>query len=177
IRAIEAVPATVPGECRPDATDSGREGGRRADPEARRPATTALRFLRRDHRVERHAVACCAAQWLHGCRGDLPQRWFTVPERIVRSRSRAWLSLLRRPFSMRYSFSPPPPAAGVLLLALAIPAVAAPLSDDMVVTATRSPHSLGRIATTVRVIDVEQIRASGARNLSEVLRNLGPVQV
>ena len=78
---------------------------------------------------------------------------------------------------MRYSFSPPPPAAGVLLLALAIPAVAAPLSDDMVVTATRSPHSLGRIATTVRVIDVEQIRASGARNLSEVLRNLGPVQV
>lgn len=78
---------------------------------------------------------------------------------------------------MRYSFSPPRPAAGVLLLALAIPALAAPLSDDMVVTATRSPHSLGRIATTVRVIDIEQIRASGARNLSEVLRNLGPVQV
>lgn len=78
---------------------------------------------------------------------------------------------------MSHSCSRPRPTAGALLLALAIPAVAAPLTDEMVVTATRSPHSLERIATTVRVIDAAQIRASGARNLAEVLRNLGPVQV
>ncbi len=78
---------------------------------------------------------------------------------------------------MRYSFSRPRCAAGTLLFALTIPTVAAPLADEVVVTATRSPYSLDRVATTVRVIDAAQIRASGAHNLSEVLRNLGPVQV
>lgn len=69
------------------------------------------------------------------------------------------------------------PLAGAFLLAAAVPAAAAVLSEELVVTATRSPFSLDRVATTVRVIDAAQIRASGARNLSEVLRNLGPVQV
>lgn len=70
------------------------------------------------------------------------------------------------------------PLVGALLLAAAAaPATAAVLADELVVTAARSPHSLDRVATTVRVIDAEQIRASGARNLSELLRNLGPVQV
>ncbi|MAS41365.1 MAG: hypothetical protein CMK33_06580 [Porticoccaceae bacterium] len=78
---------------------------------------------------------------------------------------------------MSHSFSRPRRAVGTLLFALAIPAAAAPLGDEMVVTATRSPYSLDRVATTVRVIDAAQIRASGARNLSELLRNLGPVQV
>ena len=83
---------------------------------------------------------------------------------------------------MRYSFCRPRCVGGALLRALenipvTLPAVASPLADEIVVTATRSPHSLDRVATTVRVIDAEQIRASSARNLSEVLRNLGPVQV
>jgi len=78
---------------------------------------------------------------------------------------------------MNYSFSRSRGVAGTLWFALAMPAVASPLADEVVVTATRSPYSLDRVATTVRVIDAEEIHASGARNLSEVLRNLGPVQV
>ena len=78
---------------------------------------------------------------------------------------------------MSYSFSRSRGVAGALWFALTLPAVASPLADEIVVTATRSPHSLDRVATTVRVIDAEEIHASGARNLSEVLRNLGPVQV
>ena len=78
---------------------------------------------------------------------------------------------------MRYSFCRPRCVGGALLRALATSALATSFGDELVVTATRSPHSLDRVATTVRVIDAEQIRASSARNLSEVLRNLGPVQV
>ncbi|MFZ5655160.1 MAG: TonB-dependent receptor [Pseudomonadota bacterium] len=70
-----------------------------------------------------------------------------------------------------------PLAGAFLLAAAAAPALAAVLADELVVTATRSPFSLDRVATTVRVIDAERVRASGARNLSELLRNLGPVQV
>lgn len=74
--------------------------------------------------------------------------------------------------------------SGALCGALAAPllAVAAAGSDlsvdeDLVVTATRSPYSADHVAGTLRVIDAEEIRASGAHNLSELLRNLGPVQV
>ena len=69
------------------------------------------------------------------------------------------------------------PLIGVFVLISTAPAIALMLTEEVVVTATRSPHSLDRVATTVRVIDAAQIRASGVRNLSELLRNLGPVQV
>ena len=63
------------------------------------------------------------------------------------------------------------------LFAIAAAGADLPVDEELVVTATRSPYSLDHVATTVRVIDAVQIRASGARNLSELLRNLGPVQV
>lgn len=63
------------------------------------------------------------------------------------------------------------------LFAVATAGTAIPVDEELVVTATRSPYSADHVASTVRVIDAEQIRASGAHNLSELLRNLGPVQV
>lgn len=63
------------------------------------------------------------------------------------------------------------------LFAIAAAGADLPVDEELVVTATRSPYSLDHVATTVRVIDAVQIRASGAHNLSELLRNLGPVQV
>ncbi len=63
------------------------------------------------------------------------------------------------------------------LFAVATAGAAIPVDEELVVTATRSPYSADHVASTVRVIDAEQIRASGAHNLSELLRNLGPVQV
>ena len=63
------------------------------------------------------------------------------------------------------------------LFAVATAGAAIPVDEELVVTATRSPYSADHVASTVRVIDAEQIRASGAHNLSDLLRNLGPVQV
>jgi iron complex outermembrane receptor protein len=70
--------------------------------------------------------------------------------------------------------------SGVLavpLFAVAAAGAAIPVDEELVVTATRSPYNLDHVASTVRVIDAEQIRASGAHNLSDLLRNLGSVQV
>jgi iron complex outermembrane receptor protein len=63
------------------------------------------------------------------------------------------------------------------LFVVAAAGAAIPVDEELVVTATRSPYSADHVASTVRVIDAEQIRASGAHNLSDLLRNLGPVQV
>lgn len=63
------------------------------------------------------------------------------------------------------------------LFVVATAGAAIPVDEELVVTATRSPYSADHVASTVRVIDAEQIRASGAHNLSDLLRNLGPVQV
>ncbi len=51
------------------------------------------------------------------------------------------------------------------------------IEHEVVVTATRSPYSLDRIATTVRVIDQQDIQRSGVRTVVDLLRNHGSVQV
>lgn len=52
-----------------------------------------------------------------------------------------------------------------------------PFDQEIVVTATRSPYSLGQVANTVRVINREIIDLSGAANVAELLRNYSAVQV
>ena len=49
--------------------------------------------------------------------------------------------------------------------------------EEVVVTATRSPYAIGRVPTTVRVIDAAQIERSGAPDVVELLRNYGSVQI
>lgn len=68
-------------------------------------------------------------------------------------------------------------ALAVPLFAVAAAGAAIAVDEELVVTATRSPYGADHVASTLRVIDAEQIRASGAHNLSELLRNLGSVQV
>ncbi|RLA47865.1 MAG: hypothetical protein DRR06_01260 [Gammaproteobacteria bacterium] len=51
------------------------------------------------------------------------------------------------------------------------------ISEEIVVTGTRSPYSIAQVAATVRIIDSETIARSGARNVTELLRNYGSVQV
>ncbi|MDY0069553.1 MAG: TonB-dependent receptor [Porticoccaceae bacterium] len=66
-------------------------------------------------------------------------------------------------------------------LALAVAAspalFAAQIEDEVVVTATRSPYSLGRVPLRVRVIDAEDIALSAARTVEEALRGEGSLQV
>jgi len=50
-------------------------------------------------------------------------------------------------------------------------------SSRIVVTATRSPYSLEKVAATVRVIDREDIARSGASNVTQLLRSQGAMQV
>lgn len=52
-----------------------------------------------------------------------------------------------------------------------------PIEEEIVVTATRSPYSLDRVATTVRVIDQLEIHRSGVGSVADLLRNHGSVQV
>ena len=52
-----------------------------------------------------------------------------------------------------------------------------PIEEEIVVTATRSPYSLDRVATTVRVIDQLEIQRSGVGSVADLLRNHGSVQV
>ena len=49
--------------------------------------------------------------------------------------------------------------------------------EEIVVTSTRSPYAIGRVPTTVRVIDAAQIQRSGAPDVVELLRNYGSVQI
>lgn len=51
------------------------------------------------------------------------------------------------------------------------------VQTEIVVTATRSPYSLGRVANHVAVIDREDIERSGHADVAALLRNYGPVQV
>ena len=51
------------------------------------------------------------------------------------------------------------------------------VQTEIVVTATRSPYSLVRVANHVAVIDREDIERSGHADVAALLRNHGPVQV
>ncbi len=51
------------------------------------------------------------------------------------------------------------------------------IDAEVVVTATRSPYSIQRVPATVRVISQEDIHNSAARNVADLLRNQGTVQV
>ena len=51
------------------------------------------------------------------------------------------------------------------------------IEEEIIVTATRSPYSLDRVATTVRVIDQQDIARSGVRTVADLLRNHSAVQV
>lgn len=51
------------------------------------------------------------------------------------------------------------------------------IEEEIVVTATRSPYSLDRVATTVRVIEQLEIQRSGVASVVDLLRNHGSVQV
>lgn len=69
---------------------------------------------------------------------------------------------------------------GVLGMALGCPLSAqadGPILEPVVVTATRTPRVAARVAPSVTVISAEEIRASGARRLQEVLRDAVGVNV
>ncbi len=51
------------------------------------------------------------------------------------------------------------------------------IEAEVIVTATRSPYSIQRVPATVRVISQEDIHNSAARNVADLLRNQGTVQV
>ncbi len=88
---------------------------------------------------------------------------------------------------MMFSIKPrfrlaPLPAALLASVALAPPLVAAQeaVDNDMrevVVTAIRSPFSIDQVPAALRVIDRDTIERSGARDLSDLLRHHGAVQI
>ena len=51
------------------------------------------------------------------------------------------------------------------------------IEEEIIVTATRSPYSLDRVATTVRIIDQQDIARSGVHTVADLLRNHSAVQV
>ncbi len=51
------------------------------------------------------------------------------------------------------------------------------VDEEIIVTATRSPYSLGQAANTVRVISREIIARNGVANVAQLLRNYSAVQV
>lgn len=51
------------------------------------------------------------------------------------------------------------------------------IDAEVIVTATRSPYSIQRVPATLRVISQEDIQNSAARNVADLLRNQGTVQV
>lgn len=51
------------------------------------------------------------------------------------------------------------------------------ISEEVVVTATRSPYAIAQVANTVRVIDRATIERSGARNIADLLRSYSVVQI